>query len=343
MSQRDPAVLELRDVEKEYTVGRRFLGVGTVRRVHAVSGVSLELFRGETLGLVGESGSGKSTLGRLALRLERPNAGHVWLRGQDITDVSERRLRNIRRELQIVFQDPYSSLNPRRSVGSILGEALTVHRVVPKASVAARIEELLAQVGLPASSVSAYPHQFSGGQRQRIAIARALAVEPSIIICDEPVSALDVSVRGQILNLLSRLQRELGLTYLFIAHDLPVVGWLSDRIAVMYLGKLVKVGPQHEILSAPRHPYTSALIAAAPTLESKGEGASLISGDLPSPMNPPTGCRFKTRCWLRERLGNPVECDREPPLTEVGAGHSVACHFADRTAVQLASALASSS
>jgi oligopeptide/dipeptide ABC transporter ATP-binding protein len=303
--------------------------VGDVR---AVDDVSFEIRRGETLGLVGESGCGKSTVGRTLLRLYRPTAGRIVFDGQDITALGERELQPLRRRMQIVFQDPFASLNPRHSVGRIVGEPLRVHGLTRGRSTARRVRELLEIVGLPADAATRYPHEFSGGQRQRIGLARALSLNPDFVVADEPVSALDVSIQAQIVNLMEELQAEFGLTYLFIAHDLAVVRHISDRIAVMYLGWIVEVSPAEELYDSPMHPYTISLLSAVPIpdpeVERKRE-AILLPGDLPSPANPPAACRFHTRCPYVQ----PTRCrDEIPPLRAVGSGHLVACHWAERIA-----------
>jgi peptide/nickel transport system ATP-binding protein len=299
--------------------------VGDVR---AVDGVSFAIRRGETFGLVGESGCGKSTVGRTLLRLYRPTAGSVRFDGVDITDLPDRGMRPLRRRMQMVFQDPFASLNPRHSVGRIVAEPLRAHGLAGRRAAADRARELLAIVGLPPDAAGRYPHEFSGGQRQRIGLARALALNPDFVVADEPVSALDVSIQAQIVNLLERLQRDFALTYLFIAHDLAVVRHISDRIAVMYLGTIVEVSPAAELYEDPLHPYTISLLSAVPIpdpeVESRRE-AILLAGDLPSPANPPSGCRFHTRCPFVQE----TRCrDEEPPLRTV-AGHEVACHWAE--------------
>jgi oligopeptide/dipeptide ABC transporter ATP-binding protein len=314
---------------------------GVLRRrtgwVYAVDGVSLTINKGETLGLVGESGSGKTTTGRAIVRINAPTAGQVHLAGEDLLALKGSELRRRRRKFQMVFQDPYSSLDPRQTVGSILAEPLSTHNLASGKARRERVEELLRLVGLDPAFVQRYPHEFSGGQRQRIGIARALAVEPDLIVCDEPISALDVSIQAQVINLLERLQGEFGLTYLFIAHDLAVVRHIADRVAVMYLGKIVELASAEELYRRPLHPYTTALLSAVPVPDARIEKARrriVLKGDIPSPANPPSGCRFHTRCWLRERLGNPEICvTTEPPLqhaegTATDASHIAACHFA---------------
>jgi peptide/nickel transport system ATP-binding protein len=300
--------------------------VGDIR---AVDDVTLEIRRGETLGLVGESGSGKTTVGRAILRLYEPTDGRVIFDGQDITALGESQLRPLRRRMQVVFQDPYASLNPRHSVSRIVGEPLRVHGLANRRQTAGRVRELLEIVGLPRDAGGRYPHEFSGGQRQRIGIARALALNPEFLFCDEPVSALDVSIQAQILNLLETLQSDFDLTYLFIAHDLAVVKHISDRIAVMYLGIIVEISPAEELYDDPLHPYTISLLSAVPipdpVVERQRE-TILLAGDLPSPANPPHACRFHTRCPYVQ----PTRCrDEVPPLRELSSGHTVACHWAE--------------
>jgi peptide/nickel transport system ATP-binding protein len=300
--------------------------VGDIR---AVDDVSLEIERGETLGLVGESGCGKSTVGRTILRLYKPTSGRIVFDGRDISKLGENDLRPIRRRMQMVFQDPFASLNPRHSVGRIVGEPLRTHGLATKREAALRVRDLLRTVGLPADAAGRYPHEFSGGQRQRIGLARALSVNPEFIVADEPVSALDVSIQAQIINLLEQLQDEFDLTYLFIAHDLAVVRHISDRIAVMYLGWIVEVSSAAELYENPLHPYTISLLSAVPIPDPVVERARksiLLAGDLPSPANPPKACRFHTRCPYVQ----PTRCrDDVPPLRQLGSGHRVACHWAE--------------
>jgi peptide/nickel transport system ATP-binding protein len=296
--------------------------------VKAVDGVTFSIERGETVGLVGESGCGKSTLGRAILRLYKPTSGRITFDGQDITKASENDLHAVRRKMQMVFQDPYASLNPRHSVGRIVGEPLRAHHVTSGKELDVRVRELLGVVGLPVDAANRYPHEFSGGQRQRIGLARALALNPDFLVCDEPVSALDVSIQAQIINLLESLQGDFGLTYLFIAHDLAVVRHISDRIIVMYLGKIVEVAPANDLYENPLHPYTITLLSAIPIPDPEVERNRRpirVEGDLPSPANPPAACRFHTRCPFVQ----PTRCADEEPLLRELDGHQIACHFAE--------------
>ncbi|WP_308194524.1 ABC transporter ATP-binding protein [Micromonospora cabrerizensis] len=324
-------ILEVNDLVKHYPVTQGVVFKKTVGQVKAVDGVSFGLRAGETLGVVGESGCGKSTLARVLMNLEKPTAGNVVYKGQDISKLSGGALRRLRRQIQLVMQDPYTSLNPRMTVGDLLGEPFEIHpEVAPKGSRRAKVRDLLDVVGLNPEHINRYPHQFSGGQRQRIGIARALALRPEIIVCDEPVSALDVSIQAQVMNLLEQLQGEFGLSYVFIAHDLSVVRHLSDRVAVMYLGKIVEIGTEDEIYERPTHPYTQALLSAVPVPDPTQRNNKTIirlTGDVPSPISPPSGCRFRTRCWKAQDV-----CAEQVPLLEIrrDSDHPSACHFAER-------------
>jgi oligopeptide transport system ATP-binding protein len=318
-------LLTVSDLKMHFPITKGIVFQRQVGAIKAVDGINFTLFRGETLGLVGESGCGKSTTGRAILQLYRPTAGEVIFEGKDLTQVKGEDLRKMRRRMQMIFQDPYASLNPRMTVGSIVGEPLEVHNIgANKKERQERVQELLKIVNLNPYFINRYPHEFSGGQRQRIGIARALAVNPSFIVCDEPISALDVSIQAQIINLLEDLQDEFGLTYLFIAHDLSVVRHISDRIAVMYLGKIVELAERDELYEKPMHPYTQALLSAVPIPDPMIENQRqriILEGDVPSPANPPKGCHFSTRC--------PRVMDRcrqeEPPFKDYGSGHFVAC------------------
>jgi peptide/nickel transport system ATP-binding protein/oligopeptide transport system ATP-binding protein len=317
-------VLALEGVSKHFVARRSILGAPTAV-VRAVDGVSFEVGQGETLALVGESGCGKSTVGRLALRLLEPTTGSVRLAGRDLATLSRRELRRARAGAQLIFQDPYGSLNPRMTIGDMLGEPLLLHRDLSAASRRERVGELLRIVGLRDEHGQRYPHEFSGGQRQRIAIARALAVEPKLIVCDEPVSALDVSIRSQILNLLKDLQQRLGLAYIFISHDLAVVKHIATRVAVMYLGRIVECAPCEPTFAAPRHPYTQALLSAVPMLTRRRSGRRILPGDLPSPLAPPPGCHLHPRCAHAEAI-----CSSSQPqltATEACPSHATACHL----------------
>jgi len=329
MSAVDGNLVELENLKVYFPIKSGLVLDRHVGDIRAVDDVSLTIRRGETLGLVGESGCGKSTVGRTILRLYEPTAGRIVFDGQDISKLREKELRPLRRRMQMVFQDPFASLNPRHSIGRIVGEPLRIHGLASRREAAARVRDLLQTVGLPPDAASRYPHEFSGGQRQRIGLARAIALNPDLVVADEPVSALDVSIQAQIINLLEQLQDEFDLTYLFIAHDLAVVRHISDRIAVMYLGWIVEISPAAELYENPLHPYTISLLSAVPipdpVVESQRESI-LLAGDLPSPANPPPACRFHTRCPFVQ----PTRCrDEIPPLRKLADGHEVACHWAE--------------
>jgi len=322
-------LVEVVNLVKHFPIRKGFFSSGEAGTVRAVDDISFTVARGETLGLVGESGCGKSTTGRLMLRLIEPTAGAIRYDGVDIARLAPKEMRERRRELQIIFQDPFSSLNPRMTVESIITEPLVIHGIGTSASRRERAHELLDVVGLSRSYANRYPHEFSGGQRQRIGIARALALRPQFIVCDEPVSALDVSIQAQVINLMQDLQREFGLTYLFISHNLAVIRHIADRVAVMYLGKVVELTDKHSLYTAPKHPYTQALLSAIPIAKPDQKRTRVVlTGDVPSPINPPAGCRFHTRCPYAEARCRTIE----PPLVDVGSGHHVACHLVQPTA-----------
>ncbi|MFZ9428074.1 MAG: ABC transporter ATP-binding protein [Burkholderiaceae bacterium] len=322
-----PPLLEVRNLAKRFPVRAGLLGRGG-EQVHAVDGVSFDLHSGRTLGVVGESGCGKSTMGRCILRLIEPTEGTVHFEGRDVTAMNRRELQSLARQMQIIFQDPFASLNPRMTVGAIVGEGLAIHGLARNRSEQAeRVAELLATVGLSKDHMRRYPHEFSGGQRQRIGIARALAVQPRLIVCDEAVSALDVSIQAQVINLLEDLQEQFGLTYIFIAHDLSVVEHASDEVAVMYLGRIVERAPAADLYRNPRHPYTQALLSAVPVPDPTVRKQRIVlQGDVPSPIHPPSGCHFHTRCPKAQK----GLCDvQRPESREAGAGHHVSCHLAE--------------
>ncbi len=329
----DRPLVEVQDLKVWFPITEGLIFERHVGDVRAVDGISFSLHRGETLGLVGESGCGKSTTGRALVRLYKPTAGKITFDGVDLGSLQGAELRRVRRRMQMIFQDPYSSLDPRMTAGGIVGEPLDIHDIGTTKERRVRVRELLSTVGLNPDFVDRYPHEFSGGQRQRIGMARSLSLNPDLIVADEPISALDVSIQAQIINRLERLQGEFDLTYLFIAHDLSVVRHISDRIAVMYLGRIVELASSKHVNKTPLHPYTVALLSAIPIPDPKVEAKRkriILRGDVPSPANPPSGCRFHTRCWLRERLGNPERCVTEDPeLRTMEAGHEVACHFAE--------------
>ena len=324
----DPPLLEVTDLVKHFPVKSAGLIRRTIGQVQAVDGVSFQVAKGSSLGLVGESGCGKTTTGRVVTRLYEPTSGSMKFEGHELGHLSSREMMPYRREIQLIFQDPYSSLNPRHTVGSIVGSPLIVHKTVPKDKVLGRVQELLETVGLNPEHYNRYPSEFSGGQRQRIGIARALALNPKLIVADEPVSALDVSIQAQVVNLLRDLQREFDIAFLFIAHDLAIVRHFCPDIAVMYLGKIVEMGSRDAIYNSPHHPYTQALLSSAPDVKQAAIGGRRerirLEGDVPSPVNPPSGCRFRTRCWKAQDIC----ANEEPPLLQVG-GRGVACHFAE--------------
>jgi oligopeptide transport system ATP-binding protein len=318
-------LLEVRDLRKYFPIRKGLLS-RTVGQVKALDGISFDVHAGEVLGLVGESGCGKTTAGRCILQLIPPSAGSVKFDGQELVGLPRRQMRPLRRRMQIVFQDPYSSLNPRLTVGSMLKEALTTHRLAAGHAAEDRVADLLTKVGLSPAHARRYPHEFSGGQRQRVGIARALAVDPQLIVADEPVSSLDVSIQAQIVNLLRDLQRQLTLTYVFIAHDLSVVEHISDRVAVMYLGTIAETATSAELYGNPRHPYTVSLLSAIPIPDpDRRRNRIVLKGDVPSPAQPPSGCRFHTRCYMAQ----PICSQEAPPLREIASGHWSACHFAE--------------
>jgi len=327
METKDNILIEVKGLKKYFPITQGIILQRHIGDIKAVDGIDFFIRRGETLGLVGESGCGKSTAGRSILQLYRPTAGQVLFEGKDLVKMKGEELRRMRRRMQMIFQDPYASLNPRMTVGNIIGEPLEVHNIARGKEMRERVQELLRVVGLNPYFINRYPHEFSGGQRQRIGVARALAVNPDFIVCDEPISALDVSIQAQIINLLEELQAQFKLTYLFIAHDLSVVRHISDRVAVMYLGKIVELAGRDELYKNPLHPYTKALLSAVPipdpTVEEKRERI-ILTGDVPSPAHPPSGCRFHTRCPIMQR---PICVEVDPEWREVGPDHWVACHL----------------
>ena len=325
MAEKDDVILEVKDLVKHFPIGGGFFGQGK-QVVHAVNGINFQIKKGETLGLVGESGCGKSTAGRTIIRLYEPTSGQIIFEGQDVTKAEGNDLLNLRRKMQMIFQDPYASLNPRMTVGDIVGEGLDIHKLASGQARTDRIYELLEVIGLNPEHANRFPHEFSGGQRQRIGIARALSVNPRLIICDEPISALDVSIQAQIVNMLEELQEKLGLTYLFIAHDLSMVKHISHRIAVMYLGRIVELAESFELYKNPQHPYTQALLSAIPIPDPRVEANRkriVVQGTVPSPIDPPSGCYFRTRCPHAKT----VCAEQVPQLKELGNNHIAACHL----------------
>ena len=323
-----PPILEVKDLKMYFPVKSSGIIRRTIGHVQAVDGVSFQVPTGGSLGLVGESGCGKSTTGRMVTRLYEPTAGSIKFEGKEIASISARGLKPLRREIQMIFQDPYTSLNPRHTVGSIVGAPLAIHNVLPKNKILPRVQELLEIVGLNPEHYNRYPHEFSGGQRQRIGIARALTLQPKLLVADEPVSALDVSIQAQVINLMQDLQKEFNISFLFVAHDLAVVRHFCPEVAVMYLGKIVEIADRETLYNRPKHPYTQALLSAVPDVKQAAVGGRRerirLEGDVPSPINPPSGCRFRTRCPLAQEI-----CARvEPPLLQIGRRHKVACHFA---------------
>ena len=331
----NPPLLQLRDVRVHFPITKGLLLRRVTGEVRAVDGVDLNVLRGQSVGLVGESGSGKTTLGRAVVGLARPSSGTVVFDGEDVWSLGRDAQKRLRRRVQMVFQDPYASLDPRMTVGKSIAEPLEIHRLGSRADRTSKVARLLETVGLHPTHADRYPHELSGGQRQRVGVARALSLDPDLVVADEPVSALDVSIQAQIVNLLQELQRELGLTSILIAHDLAVVRHVSDAIAVMYLGRIVEWSRAADLYREPRHPYTVALLSAVPIPDPVVEATReriVLRGDIPSPAAPPPGCPFHTRCWLREQLGNPEACSSEvPPLRSMRSGHLVACHFAEET------------